>query len=96
MYDTGPGGPPLHVARPQLATVLLRILVLHFAGQQIRYCFKTTVRVIGRADTLARTPRHRPQMIEQQKRVDVQPVGRWKRATHRETAPLERLMSRND
>ena len=62
---------PLHVARFDNAVVTEGILVLHRAFKQIRDRLESTVRVIGKADRLARLKVQRSEVIKQQERVDV-------------------------
>ena len=48
-----------------------------------------SMRVIRRTNTVAGAPFNRAQVVQQQKRIDIQPVGGGERAANREAAPLE-------
>jgi hypothetical protein len=66
--------------------------VLHLAVEQIRDGLETAVRVVGRADGLARAVDDRAHLVEHEERVGRAEVGARlrERPVHREAGALER------
>ena len=71
VHHAGAGGHPLHVAGTNLAAMAGRIGVLILAFDHIRHGLETAMRMIGRADRFAGRVLHRPEFVDQQKRIDL-------------------------
>jgi hypothetical protein len=70
--------------------VALRVLVLQTAIQDVRYGLEASVRVIRRADRFVRAVLHWPQMVEQQKGVEIIESLGGERAPHTKAAAFDR------
>jgi hypothetical protein len=86
----------LHVAGPEPAAVAGRIRVLHLAVEQVGHGLEAAVRMIGRADRLARPVIRRSHLVEQQERVGMAQTRAGERPSHDEAAALALAMRGHD
>ena len=69
--ETGPGRHVLHAAVAEHAVVAMRIAMFHLTFEQVRDDLEAFMRMIGCAHRFARRMHHRPEFIDQEKRIDV-------------------------
>ena len=96
MHDAAPGRHPLHIAGPEPAAVAGGILVLHLAVEHIGHRLEAAVRMVRRAEGLARRVVDRPHLVEQQERVGVAQSLARKWTAHDEPAALALAMRGDD
>ena len=96
MHHPGARRHPLDVPRPQKSGVPCTVGMGCFSLQNVGDGLKTPVRVVGRANGLARCIVYRPQLIQHQKGIEIGDSPAGKGATYHKTAALPLLMSGDD
>ena len=65
------------------------VLVLHLSVEEVRHCLESAMRMIGRADGLARRVVDRSHLVEEQEGIEVIEDLRREGPAHPETSALE-------
>ena len=81
---------------PMTPAVPGRVLVLELALEHVGDRLEAAVRMVGRADRLARPVVDRPHLVEEQERIDQLEPGGRERAAHDEAAALGLLVRGDD
>src|ERR1700687_34868 len=92
MHYSGARRHPLHIARLQHAAVPGGVLVLHLTVEHVGNGLEAAMRMIRRADRLARRVLDRPHLIDQQEGVGHLEAWRRKRPTDDEPPSLGLMM----
>ena len=95
MYDAATRGHPLHVARSQLATMPLGVLVLGLTLEHVAHRFESSVGVVRRADGSPGRVIYGAHLVEHQERVGVREARAGEGTSNNEACPLE-LAVRSD